>query len=385
MRSIYEAQPDTWGISGQRFLVLYLIWVAVALVVALVWRLRAGRPDGAPLTPPDPQHIAYLNGGPKLALYAALAGLRSTGALEAGPGGVLTAVSGTTPPAGELEWAVHTAASRGLRQRDLATDPGVAAVLERTRDALERDGLLLAPARRRQLRLAAIPLFAIATLGIARIVAGVANGKPIGYLAALVLVVVVVALVLLRATRVSRQGRTLLGSLRTDNDHLAPRQSPAWSMYGPAGAALGVGLFGAAAFWAADPAFAQQADIDRRTPTIYGGGSNTTDSGSSSGGSCSSSSGGDSGVVAAVVVAGAAADEPRSRARRFLRRRHRLAPRDRGLRGAAAGAALHRGDRGVAATPRPGWAAAGPARATGARCGGGTARNQALPRQRGTG
>src|SRR5206468_2121202 len=128
------AAAQLWGISGPAFLAGYLAAEAAVLATALVLRLLAGR-GPQPSRQPDPVQLAYLNGGRRLAIYAALAALRSTDAVAAGPGGRLGVDPGQPAPAGELEWAVYTAAMRGARQRDLAPDTTVATALRRMRAA----------------------------------------------------------------------------------------------------------------------------------------------------------------------------------------------------------------------------------------------------------
>jgi hypothetical protein len=74
--------------------------------------------------------------------------------------------------------------------------------------------------------------------------------------------------------------------MRRSSKHLRPDSSPSWSTYGPGAAALGVGLFGTAAIWAADPAFAADAEIQRQSIGSNGwtGGSDGGGGGSSCGG-----------------------------------------------------------------------------------------------------
>src|SRR5439155_12125389 len=76
------AAAQLWGISGPAFLAGYLAAAAAVLATALVLRLLAGR-GPRPSRQPDPVQLAYLNGGGRLAIYAALAALRSTDAVAA--------------------------------------------------------------------------------------------------------------------------------------------------------------------------------------------------------------------------------------------------------------------------------------------------------------
>jgi hypothetical protein len=87
------------------------------------------------------------------------------------------------------------------------------------------------------------------------------------------------------APRRSRLGDRTLAALRSDNHALDPQERPDWGLYGPMGAALGIGLFGMTAVWASDPAIAGELAVQRMAT----GGSDS--SGSSGGGDSGSSSG----------------------------------------------------------------------------------------------
>ena len=60
---------------------------------------------------------------------------------------------------------------------------------------------------------------------------------------------------------VADAGQAVLAESRTRSRHLAPSLAPSWATYGVAGAAMGVALYGTAAIWAADPAFAGAAGL----------------------------------------------------------------------------------------------------------------------------
>jgi uncharacterized membrane protein YgcG len=83
-------------------------------------------------------------------------------------------------------------------------------------------------------------------LGVARVVAGRANGRPVGFLVALLVVTVVVAAVLVvRVPNATELGRRTLQRLRAEQPRPAAGASPAKLT-------LGTALFGAAVLWAAD-------------------------------------------------------------------------------------------------------------------------------------
>ena len=281
------AQGDTWGIPGPAFLVLYLALLVGLLVVAAIHRriLFAGR-RGASVDRLGPQQVAYLNGGDQLAVYAALGGLRGSGAIAGGPDKRLyqsgPMPGGVTP----LDTAVYNAAGRRIRARELVRDEWVTAALQQLREGLEAQGLAVSPAKARAARRWALAGLALGLVGLARLIDGEQNGRPIGFLQVL-LVVTVVAFALLvrkrrRATRVATKG---LAALRARHAYLAPSQSPSYDTYGPTDASMGVAIYGSATLFVMDPSFAADAEIQR----VHSG---TGDSGggSSSGSSCGSSS-----------------------------------------------------------------------------------------------
>jgi uncharacterized protein (TIGR04222 family) len=278
---------DTWGISGPQFLQVYLIVAVGAVVLAVLLRTLVTRGSGSRDAQLSPTEVGYLAGGRLRAVQAAVAGLRAAGAVDARPGSTLLARSGY-PGGDELAYAVYSRLGREVTLADLPYDTGVAAALDRMRDRLVRAGLLLSGGQRGTARALALLILAVSGLGAARIVAGVANHKAVGYLAPLAMLTFLVGLVMLRnIPQASRVGRGAVARHRRTTRHLAPRSNPSWSTYGMAGAALGVALYGTAALWAADPAFATAAGV----PVMTTGSGGSSDGGSS----CGSSDGGGGG------------------------------------------------------------------------------------------
>lgn len=268
---------DTWGISGPTFLVVYLVLAVAAVGFALARRRRiaAGDPRGGRELDRRPEDVAYLNGGPELAVYAALSAMhvdgsvvtsgRTTGQVRAGgpPGRSATA----------LQRAIHTAAHRLTPGRMLRTHDPVRAELERIADRLHGEGLLLSWPERARYRATAWLPGAVAVLGVVRLAAGYAGGRPIGFLSLLVVAVVVVTVVL--ASRVPHRttaGGTALEAVRRRQAALAPTMRPDWTAVGAGGAALSVGAFGVGAMLAAQPAFAEELAA-QKLATLGGGGS----------------------------------------------------------------------------------------------------------------
>lgn len=283
---VIAAPGDTWGVSGPTFLKFYLAAVAVIIGMALLFRLLP-----PPVTRSEsldqltPAQAAYLNGGEKLAIYAAIGELRTVGAIGVAPRSHRVVALGSPPAAAsDLARAVHAAVSAPVRVRKVRRNPGVRAVLKDLRRGLVRAGLAIGPIQRRLAQLATRMLFVLLGLGIARLIAGLANGKPVGILLGALLIVLLVWLALRRVPYRTWAGASALHTLRRQSLHLAPEQSPAHETYGAAGAAMGVALFGTAALWALDPMFAERAEIRRQAMAVAGGSDGYSGSGTGCGG-----------------------------------------------------------------------------------------------------
>jgi uncharacterized protein (TIGR04222 family) len=286
------SDTDTWGISGPTFLLAYFV-LGLAVVVAAV-RMRRALTGDAPQRPfgrldERPYDVAFLNGGADLALTAALSAMHRSGTIGTAGRGVVVATSRPDARADELERAVHHAAATAVPRGRLSAAGAVASALHRIEQRLVAAGLLLSAERRARIRLVGGWVLVVAALGVVRIVAGVANGRPVGFLIALVLALLVVGLLLVvRVPRRTRAGDALLRRLAADHHLLAPSMRPDWEVYGPAGAALSIGVFGVSALWAADPALATELAAQRaasQSAGFTGGGdSGGGDSGGGDGG-----------------------------------------------------------------------------------------------------
>lgn len=282
---------DTWGISGPTFLLGYTV-IAVLVGFAALRARRAVAAESPDRRPGDlaahPHDVAYLNGGPELAVYSALSAMHLAGTIGTAGRGRVRAAGRLEPGTAPLERAVHFTAAAPVERRRLVFQRPVVTALEDVQRRLVEAGLLLSTEQRRRIRAVGWWMVAVAGLGLVRLLAGIANARPVGLLVVALLAVTAVALVLLaRAPRRSRLGDAALAELRGRHHALAPDQRPDWAVYGPAGAALGVGMFGMSALWAGDPAFADELAAQR---VATGGG----DAGAVSSG-CGSSGGGDGG------------------------------------------------------------------------------------------
>jgi uncharacterized protein (TIGR04222 family) len=294
---------DTWGISGPAFLLAYLL-VAVAVFLAAT-RARRALTDPRPDRPigdlgDRPHDVAFLNGGGELSVYSALSAMSRRGTIV-GQRGKVEAVGRVEPSDGDLEAAIHRAARNRVARRRLLSDGGVTSSLRRIEKRLVTDGLLLSDDTRRRHRSVAWWMGAVAVLGALRLLAGIAEARPVGWLAlALLGVTVVVVVQVLRRPRRTRAGDRALAALRDTHHDRAPDAAPDWAVYGPVGAALAVGMYGTSALWASDPALAAELAVQRSAAGgdggsagyVGGGGGDGGSSGDGGGGGCGGGCGG---------------------------------------------------------------------------------------------
>jgi hypothetical protein len=146
---------DTWGISGPLFLMAFAV-LAVAVTVAVV-RMRhavADVPATQPLARLDARSydVAYLNGGPHLAVCAALSAMHRSGTVATAGRGAVLAAGRPEPRSDELERGVHHAAATPVPRRRLADVGAVASALHRIESRLVAAGLLLSPQQQDRIR-----------------------------------------------------------------------------------------------------------------------------------------------------------------------------------------------------------------------------------------
>jgi uncharacterized protein (TIGR04222 family) len=264
---------DTWGISGPQFLLLYVALFAVTVPVVVLARRRAlaGPPGAAAPARLDPYEAAFLNGGSGLVATTAVTSLLRDGVLTSTSrrGRRVRLGVRAAPPAGAhpVEWATYQLVAaqpdRTLAevQAALGREPAVAAVRER----LRLGGLAPTPEQRARCRAAGLWFAPLVVLGVARAAAGSANGRPVGFLVALLAVTVAVAVVAaLRVPDVTALGRRTLGRLRAET-----RRPPVGAS--PAELGMATALFGAGVLWAADVETAMALRVPREHGAHLGG------------------------------------------------------------------------------------------------------------------
>jgi uncharacterized protein (TIGR04222 family) len=283
---------DTWGISGPRFLLIYVVLLGVTALLAVVARRRALAVPGGAASPDrlDRYEAAYLSGGCDLAATTAVSSLLRAGHLASSSrrGRRPRLVAGTAPAAGAhpVEWATYQLVAgrpdhpRWALGAELCREPAMAAVCER----LRRTGLAPTPEQRARYRAAGLWFLPLLALGVARLVAGTASGRPVGFLVALLLLTAVMAVALcLRVPQATELGRRTLERLRSETRRPAAGASPAEL-------GMATALFGAGVLWAADVETALALRVPREHGVLLGG--ITGDAGDAGGGGGSGCGGG---------------------------------------------------------------------------------------------
>ncbi|GIF50226.1 uncharacterized protein (TIGR04222 family) [Asanoa ferruginea] len=254
---------STWGIPGPAFLVIYLVLAAAAVLVTWLLRVAIRRGDANPdVDKLDPRQVAFLAGGRRLAVYAALAALHRAGAVGPRPGRGPRTTGPLPAGAGDLDRAVHAAAGDGTRVARLSGDPSVQRALDDLRVELERGRLLVSRTSSWGYRAAALILLPVIVLGGVRVAAGARANRPAGILILLLVASAcwLIASLLASAPWRTKAGDTAVLRLRARYGHLAPAHHPSYRTYDPAKAAMGVALFGASALFLLDPSFAVAAE-----------------------------------------------------------------------------------------------------------------------------
>jgi len=277
---------STWGIDGSQFLWGYCAAsTAAAITIANSWR-RALGPLQHDDPPPDlaTYDLALLTGGPELAITSAAAELYRDGLLTVDPGSGALAVAGELDPTADpLEHEVfETIRSRpGITAAAMCEQVAESEAVQTMIAELTQDGLLIGASRRSALlRLVWVVGGLLVGLGTLRILAGLDNGAPVGYLALIVIVLAgAITCLIRRAPRVTSRGRAELERWRTGYDSLRRQAIP-----GQVG--LGAALFGGAALWLAAPEFASAFGVERETASAGSGGGGGGGGGGCGGGGC---------------------------------------------------------------------------------------------------
>jgi uncharacterized protein (TIGR04222 family) len=294
---------NPFDLRGPDFLELYVVvFIAVTALAGLLrWFLRL--PGGDPqldvheLSPPE---IAYLAGGKKLALGAAIARLVHDDALALDTSHVnlkTTAAGAGVAVASDVEGAIMAAVAKSpMNQSSIDTVlEGAAEALEPVKEKLEdlsllvRDGGPIA----RFVPLA-VALLAVA-FGVIKIGIGIARIRPVGFLALLCVVSVIAALICFaRPVFRSRRGDHALAQLKKANSALEYQARSRLDDLSGDDVVMALGLFGMGLL--AGSRFADLRTALRplapRGSSGWGGGGSGCGSGCGGGGGCGGGCGG---------------------------------------------------------------------------------------------
>jgi uncharacterized protein (TIGR04222 family) len=228
-----------WGLSGPQFLGIYAAAIVAVIIIVLLSR-RAMRtvPGALPARELSPHEVGYLSGGPRRAAEVIIAELAGTGALRVDSRGRITETgpgirSGQFADSFSRVWpqGMRPGGERTARVRDqLSADPRVRGIGA----DLRARSLLISQARLSRLRMvtaAAIAVLLIA--GIARIIEGAGNHRPVSYLIMLVIGAAVVGVGLLRAACGGNQPTSLGARYLISRPWSAPQGSVAASLGQP--------------------------------------------------------------------------------------------------------------------------------------------------------
>lgn len=281
------AYPGPLDWRGPEFLALYLALLAGCLLLGTGWRLwhRLQRDPARGFGPGEATlwQLAYLRGGPR---------------------GVVDAAAAQLHDEGFLGWDVDRKAL--VRQRDDVPDDALLRSLlpnlcgkpsqwtraektgsvQQIREALVRQGGWHAPQQARRIAFqSALPLWLLASLGVAKIAIGLLRDRPVALLVILVIATVVAALLFhFKQPGITRVGREQLQAQQAR--HALTLRAPRRGQLALAVALVGTGVL-------AGTALAGYHELRHPSSSGDGGGSGSSDSGSDGGGSGCGGCGGD--------------------------------------------------------------------------------------------
>ncbi|MGK8523963.1 TIGR04222 domain-containing membrane protein [Nocardia asteroides] len=271
------AAGETWGISGQQFLAVYVPVVLVAVVAGFWLRSRVTRPDpetaaiaapGAELTPPE---LGMLFGDQNATL-AAMARLRALDAIDSAAAPVRTLTAQERGRLDPFTMSVYDRLATGQRKTARAVADGSPGALDAVRTRMIDLGYFPGPAMRHSLRDAGMPILVTGGLGVVRVIAGASHGNPVGLLLALVIAQAVCFWLVVRKPRLTPLGVRARDAATQRSGHLRPANAPSYATYGAESAALAAAIFGIGALIALDPGLAQAVEPSSGSGGGDGGG-----------------------------------------------------------------------------------------------------------------
>ena len=247
---------DLLELRGSEFLQVYaglfVAAVVLGLVLRRVFRARGGAVENAAQL--DPYEVAYLAGGPRLAVNTAIAGLYHGGAirLEGTPPKLVSVGDpGRSRPGLEREVHRYVAGSSSRSVQEVHRAGGAATAARRPLEL----GLALSGVERFQVGLLSVlPLLFLAALGVAKMFVGVSRDRPVVFLGFFLFATLVAIVMFLSKTpRRTLSGDAAIRGLRAENAALQSTARSQPASLGAAELAMAMGLFGAATVLRAGP------------------------------------------------------------------------------------------------------------------------------------
>ena len=282
-------EGDTWGIPGPTFAIGYAVAVVITGLVVKALRAAAQpgrRPTTEQLLALPPAHVAYLQGGARLAAALTVLGLSRNGVISTDNqlGAIVEGSGATISKASRLSvterlpgdaTALERAAVRIVAddpsippsrlQHELRESPEMGALA----DDLTARGLLSSRGSRLVARLMALAWLPTLALGVARLQAGLEAGRPILFLVGELTAAAVWCVVnLVYAPRVPARVRARLASARSELGVKGYAKRPGLGTTGHFGTeeAVAVALWGTAVIWVMDPVSATLLSMPRVDP-----------------------------------------------------------------------------------------------------------------------
>jgi len=242
--------------------------LAIALPVTVIVRTIATLPLRRPAGRlPMAVEIALLSQQPNRAVYSSVTALWAHESISLDDDGRLR--FGPLPAsAGPVDRVVYDALRRGTPASSIAQEPTFVTAMDDLARAAVKPGWMLSRAERIAARVPSLLFFALTAVGVYRIVLEVRANESWGNAAVLTVIALLGGFATANVDVISGRGRRTVQRVYDQFKHLQPSNTPAWSTYGPAAAAMSAALWGEATIWRADPAFAQAVGVPR--PQGYG-------------------------------------------------------------------------------------------------------------------
>ena len=236
-------------LPGPEFLQFYFLLLAFVTIGGVLLRFMLRGPGGEIpqfASHLDPYEIAYLAGGPRGTVDAAMAGLVHSGAVTVSKGGAkLLAGSPLPADAAPLSREIHRRISSGngrisnLRRQARSLADGLAG-------RLRAMNVALMPGQARLVRfLPAALVGSVLLLGIAKINVGLSRHRPVSYLTMLCMLTGFITMVFaMKPSWRTRAGDRLLQQLRDRNAALRATATSAPQNLADADVAMALALFG---------------------------------------------------------------------------------------------------------------------------------------------